>query len=491
MTTSLFDNSYIRLSPDFYQNCNPEGVKKPALISFNQELAKQLGIEGLALATRADVLSGNTLLAGSQPLAMAYAGHQFGHFSKQLGDGRAVLLGEVIGTDKTRYFIQLKGSGKTPFSRGGDGRSALGPVLREYLLSETMHHLGIPTTRALGAVTTGEQVARDQLVAGGILTRVSKGFVRVGTFEYFLARRDFDAIKELADYEIEQHYPRAAVADNPYLALFTEIVDRQAKLIASWMNVGFIHGVMNTDNMSIVGETIDYGPCAFIDLFNHQVVFSSIDRDSRYAYLCQPQMGKWNLTRLIEALFPLFRQHFGDAKEEKEVVAIATTLLDRYTTLYDKYWLAGMQRKLGLLESYPDDKKLAHEFVELMHHYRADFTLAFFYLSQKDKRDQLLALFDQPDKVEIWLKTWDYRRTLEVASENESNALMRSVNPVYIPRNHQVEAAIRAAEDHQDFSVFHDLLDVLKTPYTLQQGKQAYQLPPKPEEIVRYTFCGT
>lgn len=489
---TIFNNSYARLNSKFYRQCNPTPVKQPDLIKFNQALAKQLGLDALQLEQQQDILAGNTLLEGSQPLAMVYAGHQFGHFAHQLGDGRALLLGEVVANDQTRYFIQLKGSGRTPFSRGGDGRSALGPVLREYLLSEAMHQLGIPTTRALAAVTTGEKVARDQLVAGGILTRVAKGFVRVGTFEFFSSRNNLSAIKQLADYEIEQHYPETKQTDNPYIALFSAIVDRQAQLIASWMTVGFIHGVMNTDNMSIVGETIDYGPCAFMDGFNHQQVFSSIDRQARYAYHNQPQIGQWNLTRLAEALLPLFSPDTGDAeKDTKVAVKIAQDILNDYASLYQDYWLAGMRRKLGLLTTDSKDTELVQELLHLMHDDQADFTSVFFYLSQWENQRQLEVLFTQTEKLAQWLEKWQQRRRLENISDANCKATMRAVNPVYIPRNHQLEAAIRAAEDHQDFSVFHDLHHVLQTPYILQQGKERYQLPPKPEEVVKHTFCGT
>ena len=492
MTKSVFDNSYAKLPAKFYSECNPTSVASPKLISFNQELADYLGLDELLLEKQADVFAGNTLLYGAKPIAMAYAGHQFGHFSHQLGDGRATLLGEVIGNDKVRYYIQLKGSGRTPFSRGGDGRSALGPVIREYLLSEAMHQLGIATTRALAAVTTGEEVARDQLVEGGILTRVAKGFVRVGTFEYFSARHDFTSIKQLADYEIKHHYPKAMQKANPYIALFSAIVDRQAALIASWMNIGFIHGVMNTDNMSIVGETIDYGPCAFMDAFHYQQVFSSIDGQARYAYHNQPHIGQWNLTRLAEALLPLFSDNTGDEeKDTKAAVTIAENILNHYADCYKSYWLAGMRRKLGLLDEHPQDQALAQELLNLMHENQADFTLVFFYLSQEDKQNALKALFAQPENLTGWLDKWQQRCALEHCSVDERKAVMRRTNPVYIPRNHQVEAAIRAAEDHQDFSVFHALHQVLQTPYTLQADKKQYQLPPKPEEVVQQTFCGT
>ncbi len=490
MTTQFsiqFDNSYARLADNFFSKTRPASVKKPELIKLNTELAKKMGLTDLN-ADALQYFAGNKVFKGSEPIAMAYAGHQFGGFSPQLGDGRAILLGEVISPDGVRYDIQLKGSGRTPWSRGGDGRSALGPVMREYLVSEAMAKLGVPTTRALAAVTTGEEVARNSLVPGGILTRVATGFIRVGTFQYFASKGNLEAVRQLADYEIERHYSQAKEAENPYAAFLAAVVDRQAKLIAQWMSFGFIHGVMNTDNMSIVGETIDYGPCAFMDEFEHNRVYSSIDRNGRYAYTNQPQIGQWNLTRLAETLLPFLAEN-GTA-----AVTIAQDILNNYADLYKSYWLAAIQRKLGLSESMENDTALIGELLDIMQSNKADFTLTFYHLSQLDDAEHLgktRDLFSNPLEFDGWAKKWQQRLAQETLSDGEHQAIMQTVNPVYIPRNHQIEAAIRAGEDHNDFSVFHALHEVLQNPYQYQQGKDAYMLPPKPEEVVLQTFCGT
>ncbi len=486
-----FDNSYIRLSGDFYTKTRPTPVKNPGLIAFNQSLADALALDiGADEQGLVEVFSGNTIPQGAQPIAMAYAGHQFGGFSHQLGDGRAILLGEVTGRDGKRYDIQLKGSGPTPWSRSGDGRSALGPVLREYLVSEAMAKLGVPTTRALAAVTTGEEVARNTLVPGGILTRVASGFVRVGTFEFFSARQNINAIRQLADYEINRHYPEAKDTDNPYAAFLSGVVERQAKLIARWMGLGFIHGVMNTDNMSIAGETIDYGPCAFMDEFAHHRVYSSIDRNGRYAYKQQPQIGQWNLIRLAESLVPLL------ADETQQAVAIAQDILNAYQAQYQTCWLSEMREKLGLYEVQDDDQGLIEALLDCMEQNSADFTLTFYYLSLLENKtgkadDALRELFKQPELIDAWVVKWRERLTKEMLDESQRQARMKQTNPVYIPRNHQIEAAIRAAEDHNDFSVFNDLHEVLQNPYTYQQGKEHYMLPPLPDQVVHQTFCGT
>ncbi len=494
-----FNNTYVSLPTEFYSKLDPTPVAKPELIQFNNDLSNVLGIT-VSDSDREDLLaifSGNKIAIGSEPLAMVYAGHQFGGFSPQLGDGRANLLGEVVGKDGIRYDIQLKGSGPTPYSRGGDGRSALGPVIREYLVSEAMAKLHVPTTRALVAMTTGEEVARDKLVQGGILTRVAKGFVRVGTFEFFSARRDDVAIKKLADYEIERHYPKAKKADNPYVAFLAEVVDAQAKLIAQWMAVGFIHGVMNTDNMSIAGETIDYGPCAFMDEFSYGRVYSSIDHNKRYAYNNQPNIGQWNLIRLAEALLPLFVD--GSLEEDKQgnaAVSIAQDILNSYQGQYKAYWLASMRKKIGLYENQDDDAMLIHDLLDLMDENNADFTLTFYYLSQLNKSISdvdyaLESLFLNAPELNKWLSKWRARLSTELLTNTERKEKMLAVNPVYIPRNHQIEAAIRAAEDHNDFSVFYALNDVLQTPFSEQKEKEKYMLPPLAEEVVHKTFCGT
>jgi uncharacterized protein YdiU (UPF0061 family) len=490
-----FENRYVTLGEGFFDRTSPTPVKKPVLIEFNYALARELGIAtDQASALAADVFSGNRLPEGAEPLAMAYAGHQFAHFVPQLGDGRALLLGEVNGLDGARYDIHLKGTGRTFFSRNGDGRSALGPVLREYLVSEAMHVLKVPTTRALAAVTTGEPVARERLLPGGVITRVASSFVRVGTFQYFAAREDYDAVRLLADYVIEKNYPQLADSKNPYVAFLQAVMERQAALIAQWMQSGFIHGVMNTDNMSIAGETIDYGPCAFMDAYDHDQVFSSIDRQGRYAYSNQPSIGLWNLTRLAETLLPLFDE------DPQAAVNAAQQVLQGYAESYASHWLAGMQAKCGLTAcrhiKNQEDKALVEDLLDLMDESHADFSLTFYHLSrladQPSEQDKNLhALFADHARVDDWLTRWRQRLRLEAQSNQARQEAMQAVNPVYIPRNHQIEAAIRAAEDQGDFSVFHELHAVLQNPYVQQDGKEKYMQAPEPEEVVEYTFCGT
>jgi uncharacterized protein YdiU (UPF0061 family) len=458
-------------------------------------LARELGISSDHVAAfAAAVFSGNTLPEGAEPLAMAYAGHQFGHFVPQLGDGRALLLGEIDGPDGARYDIHLKGSGRTRFSRDGDGRSALGPVLREYLVSEAMQKLNVPTTRALAAVTTGEPVARERLLPGGVITRVASSFVRVGTFQYFSARDDYAAVKQLADYVIEKSYPQLGDNKNPYVAFLKAVVERQAALIAHWMQLGFIHGVMNTDNISITGETIDYGPCAFMDAYHHNQVFSSIDRDGRYAYSNQPSIGLWNLSRLAEALLPLLDEN------PQAAVNVAHEVLEGYAERYESDWLAGMREKCGLTAcrdaKSDEEETLIEGLLDVMANNHADFTLTFYHLSrladQPSEQDKdLRNLFDNPAQIDAWLARWRKRLRLETQAHEARQESMQAINPVYIPRNHQIEAAIRAAEDQGDFSVFHELHTVLQNPYGQQEGKERYMQAPQPEEVVEYTFCGT
>jgi uncharacterized protein YdiU (UPF0061 family) len=490
-----FDNRYVTLGEGFFARSNPTPVEQPELIIFNAALAQELGIPvDQVAATAADIFSGNTLPEGAEPLAMAYAGAQFGHFVPQLGDGRALLLGDVRGRDGVLYHIQLKGAGPTPFSRRGDGRSALGPVLREYLVSEAMYRLGVPTTRALAAVTTGESVLREGLVPGGVITRVASSFVRVGTFQYFSARKDVEAIRQLADYVLRHNYSQLDAGANPYVALLQAVVERQAALIAQWMQLGFIHGVMNTDNMSVAGETIDYGPCAFMDAYDHNQVFSSIDRQGRYAYSNQPAIGLWNLTRFAETLLPLFDDNTEAAVEQ------AKTVLESYAGCYEAHWLSGMRDKCGLSAcgnaTDDADKALIEALLDVMANNHADFTLTFYHLSRLADQpsaldDDLRRLFADAGPIDAWLAQWRQRLGLETRGERARQGAMQAVNPVYIPRNHQVEAAIRAAEDRADFSVFHDLHSVLQNPYAQQDGKQRYMLAPEPEEVVEYTFCGT
>ncbi len=490
-----FNNRYVTLGDAFYVKTKPDPVSRPTLIKFNDELAHTLGLLATDInATEgAALFSGNAIPVGAEPLAMAYAGHQFGSFNPQLGDGRAILLGEICTPEGGCFDMQLKGSGRTFYSRGGDGRAALGPVLREYLLSEAMVKLNVPTTRALAAVTTGEQVAREQLLPGGVITRIASSFVRVGTFQYFAARGDDRAVKQLADYVIERNYPEAAEEKQPYVSLLQAVITRQARLIAKWMQLGFIHGVMNTDNMSISGETIDYGPCAFMDSYDHNKVFSSIDRHGRYAYSNQPGIGLWNLTRLAESLLPLL------ADNTDEAVEVAQTLLKNYMAQYEDAWMSGMSAKCGLTvsdDTKQNDRTLITALLDLMAESNADFTLTFYYLSKlnaqsSDSDSDCRILFDQPTQFDSWAVKWRERLRQGTQSDEQRRAAMQTVNPVYIPRNHQIEAAIRAAEDHGDFSVFHDLHEVLQNPFLLQAGKDRYQLPPEPNEVVSQTFCGT
>ena len=491
-----FKNRYLTLGDDFYKTCKPTPVEKPELIQLNHELAAKLALQddNLDEAFLADIFSGNVIHSSSEPLAMVYAGHQFGGFNPQLGDGRACYLGELDLVDGGSLGIQLKGSGQTPYSRNGDGRAALGPVLREYLLSEAMHKLNVPTTRALAAVTTGEPVARERLMPGGVITRAATSYIRVGSFQYFYMKEDNASVKTLADYVIERNYPEVASAEYPYKALLEAIVLRQAKLIARWMQLGFIHGVMNTDNMSIAGETIDYGPCAFMDFYKHTQVYSSIDRDGRYAYSNQPSIGLWNLSRLAESFLPLFTD------DSEEAVAIAKTVLQQYITAYDAEWLTGMRAKCGLTAgsgiNADEDKALLESLLDVMNENQADFTLTFYQLSKlsieaSDRDVDIRALFTRPEAIDEWLVRWRERLSIETVSDADRQTKMQSVNPVYIPRNHQVEAVIRAAEDNNDFAPFYALHEVLQRPFEYQQGKDSYMLPPVPEEVVHKTFCGT
>ncbi|NNL07010.1 MAG: YdiU family protein [Gammaproteobacteria bacterium] len=491
MKPNTFKNTYFNLGQDFYQSINPTPVKNPELIVYNQALGEQLGLAETPLSASAGaaVFAGNQVPEGAQPLAMAYSGHQFGHFNPNLGDGRAILLGQVVKPGGSSVDIHMKGTGKTAFSRNGDGRAALGPVLREYLVSEAMASFGVPTTRALAAVTTGEEVIREQLLPGGIITRIADSFVRIGTFEYFMARRDTVALTRLADYVIDQHYPHLNQTDNPYLALLDTVIEGQASLIAQWMQFGFIHGVMNTDNMSITCETIDYGPCAFMDHYAHDKVFSSIDHHGRYAYNNQPNIALWNLSRFAETLLPLID------RDADAAVEIATDRLENFIHSYKHHWITGMRAKLGFNTALDDDSALVEQLFDLMADSRVDFTLTFYQLSMLDREATddaaMLALFGHAKPLGQWLDLWRRRLSLEGSDDEARKAMMREVNPVYIPRNHLIEAAIRAAEDHGDFSVFHELHKVLQQPCQLQPGREAYMQPPQPHEVVQQTFCGT
>jgi uncharacterized protein YdiU (UPF0061 family) len=487
-----FDNSYARLPAAFYTSALPTPVSAPELVKVNVDLALQLGIDPAALATPEGVafLTGKQVPEGADPIAMAYAGHQFGQFVPQLGDGRAILLGEVIDRNGIRRDIQLKGSGPTPYSRRGDGRAALGPVLREYLVSEAMAALGIPTTRALAAATTGEKVYRDTILPGAVFTRVASSHMRVGTFQFFAARRDVESLRHLADYAISRHYPQAASAENPYRAFLEQVIGRQAALVARWLLVGFIHGVMNTDNMSIAGETIDYGPCAFMDAYNPKTVFSSIDRNGRYAYLNQPGIAHWNLARLAECLVPLL------AADQDAAIAQAQEALGTFTDLFNAAYLGGMRQKLGLSEVHEGDEKLAQDLLDRMAANNADFTLTFRWLCAAAADPQVDAevrqLFEDPSAFDEWAVCWRQRLALEPQDGAVRKAAMQSVNPAFIPRNHRVEAVIEAAVSDRDFTLFEELLRVLAKPYEDQPEFAAYADPAPVDFGASYrTFCGT
>jgi serine/tyrosine/threonine adenylyltransferase len=540
-----FDNTYAALPERFYARVLPTPVSTPSLVRVNDALAAELGLSARALGgdAAAAVFAGNVLPDGADPIAQAYAGHQFGTFVPQLGDGRAILLGEVVGRDGVRRDIQLKGSGRTPFSRGGDGRAAVGPVLREYVVSEAMAALGIPTTRALAVVMTGEHVARETMLPGAVLTRVAASHIRVGTFQFFASRGDAEGVRLLADYTIARHYPDAAGAGRPYRALLDAVIAAQADLISSWLLVGFIHGVMNTDNASIAGETIDYGPCAFMDQYHPLTVYSAIDRGGRYAYINQPDIGEWNLVRFAECLLPLLDEDIEAAVDD------ARDALAAYPSHFNASYDAGLRLKLGLFTQHDDDAKLARDLLKVMADNGADFTLTFRRLC--DAADgarpvdgtrstdgtngtngtsgtggthyiggthgthgasgtsgtsgteathgiggtgadaALRELFVDAGAIDAWLARWRARLQREPGHDGERAMAMRRVNPAFIPRNHRVEAVIRAAVDDADYAPFETLLQVLSRPYDDQPEHAMYATPPQDHERVLRTFCGT
>ncbi len=473
--TPQFDNSYARLPDRFFARTNPTPVGNPGLIAVNAGLARELGLDTDWLTSSDGIaaLAGNAVPDGAEPLSQAYAGHQFGGWVPQLGDGRAVLLGEVIDSNGIRRDIQLKGSGRTPFSRGGDGRAWIGPVIREYVMSEAMHALGIPTTRALAAVTTGEVIHRERALPGAVLTRVASSHIRVGTFQYFAARKDVEALQALAHHVIQRHYPDAASA----LELLEHVIARQAKLIAHWASVGFIHGVMNTDNAHIAGETIDYGPCAFMDEYHPDTVYSSIDQFGRYAYSNQPNIAVWNMAQLATALLPLIDEDMDTAVEK------ATQAVHRFPDIFHTAWLDLFRAKIGLTGAETGDKALIDGLLTRMATVKADFTNTFRALAEGRGAQAF------PDAVafESWAPDWQARLSRETG---DPQALMRATNPAVIPRNHRVEEVIEAALG-DDFAPFHSLNSVLATPFELRPKNGAYANPPKPEQVVHQTFCGT
>lgn len=479
-----FDNSYAALPSEFHQRLGPTRVSQPELIALNDTLAETLGIEPAALRSKdgLDMLAGNSVPNGADPIAMAYAGHQFGNWVPKLGDGRAILLGEVVGRDGVRYDIQLKGAGPTPFSRGGDGRNWIGPVLREYILSEAMAALGVPTTRALAAVATGDFVYREQgPLPGAILTRVARSHIRVGTFQYFTARQNEAAIEQLVQYVIARHYPAAAAAEIPALALLDAVIDAQASLIAHWQSIGFIHGVMNTDNSSITGDTIDYGPCAFMDTYSADKVFSSIDRGARYAYQNQPRIAQWNLVNFAQCLLTLLHD------DKEEAVAMAQASINRFDERFIHYYLQRMRAKMGLQNEQEDDLPLISGLLNLMQTHSLDFTITFRQLSQRSGSDP----FAPGGKLHDWHLRWQQRVGDQPEARESATALMQRSNPVIIPRNHQVEAMIEAAIGDQNLAPFQALLSAVTTPYDNAHADSIFAAPPMPDEVVSQTFCGT
>src|SRR3954470_11251965 len=486
-----FEHTYAALPANFFARVAPTPVSAPRLIKLNRPLAVQLGLDPDLLSTPegAEILAGKRLPDGADPIAMAYAGHQFGHFVPQLGDGRAILLGEVIDADGIRRDIQLKGSGPTPFSRRCAGRAALGPVLREYVFSEAMVALGIPTTRSLAAVMTGESVLRETALPGAVLTRVASSHIRVGTFQYFAARGDTDGVRQLADHVIGRHYPHAVKADRPYHALLEGVIARQADLVARWLLVGFIHGVMNTDNTSISGETIDYGPCAFMDHYDPAMVFSSIDELGRYAYANQPRIALWSLTRLAECLLPLF------SEDQEKAISEAQTALGDFAEAFNAAYQAGLRAKLGLSTARDGDQALAQDLLDAMAKNQADFTLTFRRLSDAalgpEHESGVRQLFAEPGAFDEWAARWRQRTSEEPQDQAARRAAMLAVNPAFIPRNHRVEAVIEAAVSRDDFAPFEELLTVLSKPYDDQPAFAEYAEPPQPHQRVLQTFCGT
>ncbi len=487
-----FDNSYARLPEKFYTRQLPVPVSTPGLIRVNHTLAAYLGFDPkwLESGKGLEFIAGNFIPEGAEPIAAVYAGHQFGGWNPQLGDGRAILLGEVVATDGVRHDIQLKGSGRTLYSRGGDGRAPLGPVLREYIVSEAMAVLGVPTTRSLAAATTGEKVMREGHLPGAVLTRVAQSHIRIGTFQFFASRQDQEALEILVDHVIQRHFPDAAHADQPLRAMLDAVVASQASLIAQWQLLGFIHGVMNTDNMLLSGETIDYGPCAFMDEFDPDTVFSSIDHGGRYAYRNQPSIAHWNLARLVQALLPLLDEDEGTA------LAAGQAIIEAFPGQIQTAYQAGIFKKLGLTGDDSENSALTQELLNLMEQEKTDFTLTFRHLSDLVNPETASgggvgSIFELPEVFAPWLKRWQQKLASDPVDGGTRQAEMYQANPVFIPRNHLVEEAIEAAETQQNFAPFHELVEILAQPFEYQEMLARFATPPRPEQVVRQTFCGT
>jgi uncharacterized protein YdiU (UPF0061 family) len=478
-----FDNTYISLPGIFYTQIDPVPVKDPKLVVLNETLATSLGLNASILRedTGAAIFSGNQMPQGAVPIAQAYAGHQFGQFT-MLGDGRAILLGEQITPSGDRMDIQLKGSGETPYSRRGDGRAALGPMLREYIISEAMHGLGIPTSRSLAVVTTGENVLREQTLPGAILTRVAASHIRVGTFEYAAARGTKEELRSLAEYTMDRHFPESRSSEHAFLDLLRKVISLQAKLIAQWQMVGFIHGVMNTDNMALSGETIDYGPCAFMDAYEPKTVFSSIDRQGRYSYGNQPFIAQWNLARFAETLLPLLHN------DQKKALQMAQDELTDFVSLYEKFWMAGMRSKLALSNEENEDSMLIHDFLAILQQNQIDFTNAFQTLTLSTWKDSELG---RATEFGQWKNRWEDRRQRQKLTKEESHTLMTKSNPAVIPRNHKVEEALAAAMDRNDYNVMERLVGVLSRPFEYLEGREEYKTPAPTSAKPYRTFCGT
>lgn len=477
------DNSYARLPKPLFSSLKPTPVSSPKMVILNDSLATSIGfnVQELQSEEGVEVFAGNRIPEGAVPIAQAYAGHQFGHFT-MLGDGRALLLGEQITPLGERFDIQLKGSGRTPYSRGGDGRAPLGPMLREYIISEAMHAFDIPTTRSLAVVTTGESVFRETKLPGAILTRVAASHLRVGTFQYVSKWNTIEELQALADYTLQRHFPEIEADENPYLSLLQEVIKRQAILIAKWQLVGFIHGVMNTDNMTISGETIDYGPCAFMDTYDPATVFSSIDRHGRYAYGNQPSIAGWNLARFAETLLPLLHD------DEEQAVKLAQDAVLGFDELYRSHWLAGMRAKLGIFNEEVQDESFIENLLSMMHKYDADYTNTFLALTFDTNKDN--DLFGSTEFAQ-WNDLWQARLGRQQESKASSHQLMRNSNPAIIPRNHRVEEALEAAVKYEDYSIMERLLEVLSRPYAHSPEQAEYSTLPQPSNCPYRTFCGT
>tara|TARA_B100000678_G_scaffold250485_1_gene225347 strand:- start:1504 stop:2991 length:1488 start_codon:yes stop_codon:yes gene_type:complete len=485
-----FDNSYARLPKSFFECIKPTPVKEPKLVRFNKLLANEIGLNVIEdNDILSDIFSGNIVPEGSEPIALVYAGHQFGYFVPQLGDGRAILLGEIVNNGGCRFDIQLKGSGQTSYSRSGDGRAPLGAVIREYIISEAMHSLNIPTTRSLAIIVTGELVSRETLLPGGILTRIASSHLRVGTFEYFAASDNQENLQLLADYSINRHFPNIKKSNLRYQTFLESVCDRQAALIAKWMHVGFVHGVMNSDNASISGETIDYGPCAFMDSYDPATVFSSIDHHGRYAYGNQPNIAQWNIACLGECLLPLIHP------DRNKAIGIAEEILDSFQDKFRKYWLSGMYKKIGLTQNEPEDINLLEQLLELMKENKTDYTLTFRYLSDAIENDTGNSNFEKQflsqNKISEWLVSWRKRLKIQSASFKKIKMSMQKENPAFIPRNHRIEKAIYEAVDNNDYSYMDHLILLLNKPYQDQPNNSEYMHPPEKPDHNYQTFCGT